>query len=92
MRVRYVEGNIPEGIRVHVRYTTRFRSPDNSQHLPKWYTSCELVCEQTGEVVSFASSNCNEEDQPVKKIGRAVAVGRAFKKYWEGQHDALQGV
>lgn len=92
MKVRYVEGNIPEGIKVHVRYTTRFRSPDNSQHLPKWYTECRLICEETGKTVSFASSNCNEEDQPVRKIGRAVAVGRAFKSYWVEQTNALQGV
>ena len=92
MRVRYVESNIPDGIQVHVRYTTRYRSPENSRHLPKWYTQCQLISRETGEVVGYASSNCNEEDQPVRKIGRAVAVGRAFKVYWEDQHSALQSV
>ena len=90
--MRYVESNIPEGIQVRVRYTTRLRSPDNSRHLPKWHTQCQLVDVETGEVLAYASSNCNEEDQPVRKIGRAVAVGRAFKKYWTEAIDALQGV
>jgi hypothetical protein len=85
--MRYVESNIPKGIRVRVRYTSRYRSPDNSRHLPKWYTECRLI-DEDGKVVSFASSNCNEDDQPVRKIGRAVAVGRAFKEWYV----ALQSV
>lgn len=88
--MKYVESNIPSKLRVFVRYTTRFRAPDQSKYLPKWHTQCELVDEE-GNVVAFASSNCNEEDQPVRKIGRAIAVGKAFKKWYTrgGNQSAL---
>jgi len=91
-KMRFVESNIPTGVLVQVRYTSRFRNPENSMHLPKWFTQCQLVDAESGEVLSFAHSNCDESDQPVKKIGRAIAVGRAFKRYWEASDDALQGL
>ncbi len=89
-RIKFVESNIPNNLRVSVRYTTRYRDPQRSQCLPKWYTSCKLVDKETGVIWGRAHSNCNEEDQPVKKIGRAIAVGRAFKQAYYLQQAGVE--
>ncbi len=92
-RIRFVESNVPENIRIHVHYVTRYRGgPFQSDQLPKWQTSCTLIDRESGHVVAYHQAHCNEDDQPVRKIGRAIAVGRAFKSYWTGVQDAVQSV
>lgn len=89
-RIKFVESNIPSQVKVVVKYTTRLRNPENSKHLPKWYTLCELVDRETGERLAYAHSNCNEDDQPVRKIGRAIAVGRAYKSLYYSWQAGVQ--
>lgn len=92
-RMRFVESNVPEHIQVRVRYVTRYRGgPFQSDQLPKWQTSCTLIDRESRHVVAYHQAHCSEEDQPVRKIGRAVAVGRALKSYWMGVEDAVQGL
>lgn len=68
-RAKYTEANIPEGLRAEVRY---LKSP--------WITHCFLVEDATGVVVASGTAVCSKKDQPVRKIGRAMAIGRALKK------------
>ena len=63
-----------------------------SDQLPKWQTSCTLIDRDTRQVVAYHQAHCSDDDQPVRKIGRAIAVGRAFKSYWMGVEDAVQGL
>ena len=70
---KYIEANIPDGLRVQVRYLKH----------PVWVTSCFLIENATGKTVAHAQSVCSKKDQPVRKIGRAIAVGRVLKLYFE---------
>ena len=69
-RKKYTEANIPEGIRAEVRYLKE----------PNWITHCFLVEDATGVVVASGLAVCSLKDKPVRKIGRAMAIGRALKK------------
>lgn len=90
--MRFVESNIPDGIQVRVHYVTRFRHPLQAEALPKWRTTCELVDRETGKVVGYHQTDCSEADMPVRKIGRAIAVGRAFKAWYEGVQHEMQSL
>lgn len=69
MRKKYTEANIPEGIKAEVVYLKGLR----------WVTSCHLV-DTKGIVLASGTAICSLKDQPVRKIGRAMAIGRALKK------------
>ncbi|KKM68191.1 hypothetical protein LCGC14_1463310 [marine sediment metagenome] len=75
-RKKYTEANIPEGIRAEVRYIKGALSGQSP-----WVTSCHLVENVTGKVMASGTAVCSAKDQPVRKIGRAMAIGRALKKY-----------
>lgn len=71
-RKKFTEANVPNGLRVQVRY---YRGP----YVP-WLTSCHLV-DSNDHVLASGTATCSGKDQPVRKIGRAMAVGRALKAY-----------
>lgn len=79
--MKLTENNIPDGVQLRVSYVSRLRS-DADHHLPLWMTFARLIDSETNEVVASAHSNCSEKDIPSKKIGRAIAVGRALKEYY----------
>ena len=82
---RYSERSIPEGFRIRVQYVTRLRK--NSRAANKWLTIARLLDKTTNQCVSRAIAVCSEKDNPNRKIGRAIAVGRALKQY--AYRDAL---
>lgn len=71
-RAKYNEANVPDGLIVKVRYIKDQR----------WFTRCELI--EGDRIVASATASCSYKDQPARKIGRAIAVGRAIKAYKEG--------
>ena len=73
--MKYKEANIPEGLRLHVRH---FSSVHSSS---KWITEARLM--RDGVEVAYGVSSCNPKDNPSRKIGRAIAVGRALRYYDE---------
>lgn len=73
--MKFVESNVPEGIKVFVR-----RFTDNGEYV----TKCELIEEQSNAIVCAAESRCHPNDNPNRRIGRAIAVGRAIKTYFGG--------
>ena len=81
-RPKYKESQIPEHLYPYVRYT---------KGLPgtPWGTTCILRDKETNEEVARANAFCSDKDQPVRKIGRAIAVGRALKQYHD-EHTAAQ--
>lgn len=78
---RYAESKLPEGFTVHVDYITRCRKPFN-ESAPKWLTLAKLI-DRDGKVVARGMSKCGPKDNPNRKIGRAIAIGRALKQYHE---------
>lgn len=73
MRSRsYKEKDVPDYLRVHVRYN----------RCERWQTYCRLY-DEDDNLVAWGAAFCSARDNPVRKIGRAIAVGRALKKYWE---------
>ena len=71
-RKKYIEANLPIGLKAEVRY-------HKGRHVP-WVTSCHLVSAE-GKVLASGLATCSAKDQPVRKIGRAMAIGRALKSY-----------
>lgn len=53
----------------------------------RWSTLCEIRQRSNDVAVVSEISNCHPADQPVRKIGRAIAVGRAIKRF--ENHDAV---
>lgn len=81
--MKYVESNLPEGLRLRVNYITRCRARSKREEtlLPKWLTVAVISDEKTNRQLAVASASCGPHDNPNRKIGRAIAVGRALKKY-----------
>ena len=76
-RPKYNEANVPDSLFVRVRYTrTKERGP--------WFTHCQLIDNKTDGVVAFGVARTSPKDQANRKIGRAIAVGRALKNFHEG--------
>ena len=81
--MRYVEANIPEGFRLKVRYYTRLRN-HRGKYPPcdaKWFTIAKLY-DKNDLLCGHGQSSCSERDTPNRKVGRAIAVGRAVKQYY----------
>ncbi len=76
-RKKYTEANVPEGIRIQVRYWKGIL----------WTTTCLLLDEGNGNLLGSGQAICSVKDQPVRKIGRAMAIGRALKEYEQGLAD-----
>lgn len=79
--MRYVESNIPEDVtlRVHYRTSCRARTPGERELLPRWLTVAQII-DKEGHLLAEGISRCGPKDNPSRKIGRAIAVGRALKQ------------
>ncbi len=71
---KFTEAHVPEDIIVQVRYLKH----------RQWQTVCRLIDRDNGAILCMASATCSNRDHPVRKIGRAIAVGRALKEYYGG--------
>jgi len=78
--IKYVESNVPKNISVRVQYLKGDMPgmPKDTKRI----TVATLVNNQTGQQVSRAVSVCRHSDNDNRKIGRAIAVGRAVKEYF----------
>ena len=84
---KYTEKNIPDGLFVKVRHYNERNSDSLNKLGIKWYTEAYL-CERGEDKHSYTAlscglSSCSLKDNPSRKIGRAIAVGRALKNYYE---------
>jgi hypothetical protein len=80
----FVESQIPEHLHLRVNYLTACRAKTKleAEALPRWTTVAVLYDADGNEVVRGVSK-CGPNDNPNRKIGRAIAVGRALRKYHE---------
>ena len=65
---------IPEGVTVryfHIRFGSRIVE-----------TVCDLVYGVTSIVLATGHAHVSPKDNPSKKIGRAISLGRALKVYY----------
>ena len=75
--MRYVESNVPEGVRLQVIHRPPRKRKDRYQ------TYAMLRDSETDALLAIGKSQCSREDAPSRKVGRAVAVGRALKQLSE---------
>ncbi len=74
---RYVESNIPSHLYAQVRYVRG----DTKKN--KWTSLCWLKDKSTNAVVAQGEARCSRNDNPSRKVGRAICIGRALKSYME---------
>lgn len=91
---KYIEANVPEELAVRVVYLFPSRPGVSKNKLKKlgrtntsYVTLCRLLDKDTKEVLAEGRAACSAEDKPNRKIGRAIAVGRALANYIEEQED-----
>jgi len=84
--IKFVESNVPEHLRVCVTYLYEGRvSKSQLKKIGQTKTSYVTLArlkDPDGNVVSEGQSACSSKDCPSRRIGRAVAVGRALAEYY----------
>lgn len=81
-RIKYTESNVPKNTQIRVHYLT----PERVTGMPtnvKRITIASLIDKVTGQKLAEATSFCDKKDNDSRKIGRAIAVGRALKEYMQ---------
>ena len=73
-RRKFTEAHIPTHLKAIVRY----------QRGTQFVTYCKLVHKESDGIVASAHAVCGKKEQPNKKIGRAIAIGRALHFYYSG--------
>ncbi len=82
--MKLLEANIPEHLRVHVVHlhegnVSRNQLKRLGHTNAKYVTIARLLDDDT--VIAEGLSACSQKDNPSRKIGRMVAVGRALAQY-----------
>jgi hypothetical protein len=72
-RIKYVERNVPDDVRVIVQYTRNERRQVVG-------ATCWLRSKADDSLLAIGKARCAKWDEPNRKVARAVAVGRAVKK------------
>jgi hypothetical protein len=78
---KFTETNIPTHLKAIVRY-------DRGGH---FVTHCKLIHKESMGIVAIGMAVCSLKEQPCKKIGRAIAIGRALHLYYEGERRITDG-
>lgn len=79
-RIKYVESNVPKNVNLRVQYLRNNEVAGLPDYV-KRITIATLVSPE-GAKLAQACSICHENDNDNRKIGRAIAVGRALKEYY----------
>jgi len=84
--MKNVESNVPEHLRVHVVYLYKGRlSKSQLKKIGRtrttYVTIAKLFTKEGGRLVGEGIAACSTGDRPSRKVGRAVAVGRALAAY-----------
>jgi hypothetical protein len=83
---KYIEANIPEHLHLHVVYLHEGRLSKNKlkaigQTKTKYVTLARLK-DSDGHIVAQGKAACSSKDNPSRRVGRAVAIGRALQEYY----------
>ncbi len=84
--MKLTEANVPDHIRVHVVYLFDGRLSKNQlkkigKTRTEYVTIAKLFTRETGRLVGEGLAACSHTDNPSRKVGRAIAVGRALASY-----------
>jgi len=79
-RIKYVETNIPKNVKLRVQYLDHQHVPGLPRDI-KRITVASLFDSLSGRKVT-ACASCCPTDNDNRKIGRAIAIGRALKQYY----------
>lgn len=88
-RIKFVESNVPSElqVRVHHYHGGNTKDLDNSSLL---VTHAWLVT-KNGRTVSDAIAVCTAPKQAKRTVRRQIAIGRALKKYFQGEKQHAKG-
>lgn len=87
--IKLIESNIPQEINVRVTHLHPGNSSRKKRRGSQYMTIAKLVG-PTGDVVAEGIAQCSRGDAPRRSIGRAVAIGRAYKDYLTNVADTLE--
>lgn len=80
--MKLTEANVPEYLTVRVVYLFEGRTSKNQlKKIGKTntnYVTLARLVDDDGNVVAEGRAACSQEDNPSRKIGRHIAVGRAL--------------
>lgn len=85
-RAKYTESNCPKGIVIRVWHHNNPPGPT------RWATRCALFYTEDTDFdypILETWAHCHNKDQPNRRIGRKIAVGRALKMFDELRKDGL---
>lgn len=76
---KFTEKHVPKGV------TPKFSHLRNEDRTI-FETICVLIDNSSGAILARGRSRVSPRDNPSKKIGRAISVGRAMKKFTASQN------
>jgi len=76
---KFVESNIPSNVKVHVVHLHSGNSSRKQRNGHMYKTICELHDRKTQNLLGVGKACCSKSDVPTRKLGRAIAVGRAMR-------------
>lgn len=82
-RPKFIEGNLIRAIGDEYKLVVHhYRGPHVLDKRHAWETEAMVVHRDSGAVIADSWSFCSKGDNPNRKIGRAIAVGKLAKKLW----------
>ena len=79
-RIKYIETNVPKNMQLRVHYLQHGKVSGLPEQVKR--VTIAALFDAKGRRVTEATSFCHEGDNDNRKIGRAIAVGRALKSYY----------
>ncbi len=84
--MKMIESAIPEHLRVQVVHLFEGRVSNNQlkklgKTNTKYVTLAKLRDKKTDDIVGEGIASCSTKDNPSRRVGRAVAIGRALREY-----------
>lgn len=80
------EANLPAHLRAHVVYLHPFKCSKNklkkAGRTKTEYVTIAKLLNDDDDVVAEGRAACSREDKPNRRVGRAIAIGRAMKEYY----------
>lgn len=70
---------VPETIKIRVIHLHRGNSSNRKRHGHAYVTIAQAIDKETGTIIKTRKAFCSKKDNPSRKIGRQVAVGRVLK-------------
>ncbi len=84
--MKLTEANVPDHLRIHVVYLFKGRVSNNQlkrigKTTAKYVTIAKLFTKEGDRLVAEGIAACSKTDNPSRKVGRHVAIGRALATY-----------